>query len=68
VIAPGYIKTDIGRDRPPSPYDTYFATAPVPRVGSPEDFEAIAAYLASDASSFHTGDTIVIDGGWLIKL
>jgi NAD(P)-dependent dehydrogenase (short-subunit alcohol dehydrogenase family) len=31
-----------------------------------EDFAAIAAYLASPASRFHTGDTIVIDGGYTI--
>ena len=47
--------------------DNYFASkTPVPRPGFPSDFEGIAAYLASDASSFHTGDTIVIDGGSLI--
>ena len=32
---------------------------------SPEDFGGIAVYLASDASSWHTGDTITIDGGYL---
>jgi NAD(P)-dependent dehydrogenase (short-subunit alcohol dehydrogenase family) len=30
------------------------------------DFAAIAAYLASPASRFHTGDSIVIDGGYTI--
>ena len=40
--------------------DQYFAgKTPIPRPGYPGDFEAIAAYLASDASSFHSGDTIV---------
>jgi NAD(P)-dependent dehydrogenase (short-subunit alcohol dehydrogenase family) len=68
VVAPGYIRTDIGRDRPPTPHEAYFSTAPLQRIGDPQDFEGIAAYLASDASQFHTGDTIVIDGGWLIKL
>jgi NAD(P)-dependent dehydrogenase (short-subunit alcohol dehydrogenase family) len=36
------------------------------RWGKPDDFAGIAVYLASDASRFHTGDTIVIDGGYLI--
>jgi hypothetical protein len=36
------------------------------RVGSPDDLEGIAAYLVSDASSFHSGDTIVIDGAALV--
>ncbi len=38
---------------------------PVGRWGTPEDFGGIAVYLASDASSWHTGDTITIDGGYL---
>ena len=31
-----------------------------------EDFSGLAVYLASDASRFHTGDAIVIDGGYTI--
>jgi NAD(P)-dependent dehydrogenase (short-subunit alcohol dehydrogenase family) len=38
---------------------------PVGRWGTPEDFAGIAVYLASDASTWHTGDTITIDGGYL---
>lgn len=38
---------------------------PVGRWGTPEDFAGIAVYLASDASAWHTGDTITIDGGYL---
>jgi enoyl-[acyl-carrier-protein] reductase (NADH) len=30
----------------------------------PADFGAIAVYLASEASGYHTGDTFVIDGGY----
>lgn len=40
---------------------------PLGRWGSPEDFAGIAVYLASDASRWHTGDTITIDGGYLKK-
>lgn len=69
-IAPGYIKTEMtGSDEEWSDIDKFFASkTPVPRPGFPADFEGIAAYLASDASSFHTGDTIVIDGASLINL
>jgi NAD(P)-dependent dehydrogenase (short-subunit alcohol dehydrogenase family) len=38
---------------------------PVRRWGVPADFGAIAIYLASDASAYHTGDTFVIDGGYM---
>jgi NAD(P)-dependent dehydrogenase (short-subunit alcohol dehydrogenase family) len=39
---------------------------PMKRWGEPDDFGGIAVYLASDASRFHTGDTIVIDGGYTV--
>jgi len=37
---------------------------PVRRWGKPEDFGAIAVYLMSDASAYHTGDSLLIDGGY----
>jgi NAD(P)-dependent dehydrogenase (short-subunit alcohol dehydrogenase family) len=69
VIAPGYIKTGLTSPQQADPVDKFFAAStPIPRVGYPTDFEGIAAYLASDASSFHSGDTIVIDGAYLIQM
>jgi NAD(P)-dependent dehydrogenase (short-subunit alcohol dehydrogenase family) len=70
TVAPGYIKTGMtGEAAELSQVDKYFASkTPIPRPGYPADFEGIAAYLASDASAFHTGDAIVIDGASLINL
>ncbi len=69
AIAPGWVVTGmtdgfIEGDR--------FETNVKPRIptgrwGRPGDFAGIAVYLASDASSWHTGDTITIDGGYLQK-
>jgi NAD(P)-dependent dehydrogenase (short-subunit alcohol dehydrogenase family) len=68
-IAPGYIKTGMTGEGELGPVDKYFAAKnPIPRPGYTSDFEGIAAYLASDASSFHTGDTIIIDGGCMVNL
>ena len=39
---------------------------PMRRWGSPRDFGGIAVYLMSDASSWHTGDSILIDGGYIL--
>jgi NAD(P)-dependent dehydrogenase (short-subunit alcohol dehydrogenase family) len=40
------------------------ARIPARRWGRPDDFEAIAVYLASPASAYHTGDTLTIDGAY----
>ncbi|TAL02288.1 MAG: SDR family oxidoreductase [Rhodospirillaceae bacterium] len=72
VVAPGYIKTGMSEGADAEQMvqiDKYFASrTPIERPGYIEDFEAIAVYLASDASSFHTGDTITIDGGWMVNM
>ena len=39
------------------------ATTPLRRLGEPDEIAGAVAYLASDASTFMTGQTIVIDGG-----
>jgi len=44
--------------------DKVLPRVPARRWGRPEDFGAIAIYLVSDASSYHTGDTFLIDGGY----
>jgi NAD(P)-dependent dehydrogenase (short-subunit alcohol dehydrogenase family) len=40
---------------------------PLGRPGYPSDIEGPAAYLASDASIFHTGDILILDGGRSVK-
>jgi 2-keto-3-deoxy-L-fuconate dehydrogenase len=42
------------------------ARQPMGRLGKPEEIAALALYLASDDSGFTTGQTHVIDGGWMI--
>lgn len=44
----------------------FIARQPMGRVGAPEEIAALAVYLASDDSSFTTGQAHAIDGGWAI--
>ena len=41
-----------------------FPRIPIRRWGEGRDFGGLAVYLASDASAYHTGDTLVVDGGY----
>jgi NAD(P)-dependent dehydrogenase (short-subunit alcohol dehydrogenase family) len=67
-IAPGWIATDMTeRSQHDDKFnDRVIGRVPMRRWGEPEDFGGIAVYLASDASKFHTADTFVIDGGYLV--
>lgn len=71
VIAPGLIITPMmgPSDGPAAKYleGQYGPITPMRRTGYPEDFEGIGAFLCSDASSFVTGETIKVDGGYMIR-
>jgi len=45
-------------------YASFVARQPLGRLGTPEEVAALAVYLASDESSFTTGQVHIIDGGW----
>lgn len=44
--------------------ETFVSRQPMGRLGTPEEIAALAVYLASDESSFTTGTSQIIDGGW----
>lgn len=69
VVAPGLIMTPMmGEGERARQVEAHFApTIPMKRTGYPSDFEGIGAYLCSDASSFMTGETITIDGGYMVR-
>ncbi|MEQ1706783.1 MAG: SDR family oxidoreductase [Terricaulis sp.] len=68
AIEPGWVKTDMTGALQDNPKftDNVLSRVPSRRWGKPEEFAGIAVYLASDASSFHNGDTIRIDGGYSV--
>ena len=66
AILPGFVDTHLAE---PLIGNSKFVDRVLPRIpmrrwGKPQDFGGIAVYLASDASAYHTGDVILIDGGY----
>jgi len=64
-VAPGLIKTDFARALWEDPERQKAANSSVPlrRIGEPHEIAGAVVYLAAPASSFMTGQTIVVDGG-----
>ena len=64
-VAPGLVKTDFARAlwEDPDNLKRRTASTPLRRIGEPDEIAGAVAYLASDASTFMTGQTIVVDGG-----
>lgn len=69
MLAPGFIMTGMTGNSPQAAAvaEHMAAITPLGRAGDLSDIEGPAAYLASDASKFHTGDILVIDGGRRVK-
>ena len=65
-ILPGWIATEMteGGQSSDAFNSKVISRVPIRRWGEPEDFGGIAVYLASDASRFHSGDTLIVDGGY----
>ncbi|MDD3334742.1 MAG: 3-oxoacyl-ACP reductase [Eubacteriales bacterium] len=62
-IAPSYVDTDMLRAVPEATMQRFLAAIPMGRLGKPEELAAAAAFLASDDSSFITGECLVVSGG-----
>jgi 2-keto-3-deoxy-L-fuconate dehydrogenase len=72
AICPGTVESPSLEQRIAALGDTekarkeFIARQPMGRLGKPEEVAALAVYLASDESSFTTGQIHIIDGGWTL--
>ncbi len=67
AISPGYFRTELTAeilDRPDE-LARIEGRIPMRRLGLPEELGGAAVFLLSDASSYVTGQQIIVDGGWL---
>lgn len=66
AVAPGDVEVRTIDDMPSNAADRrWLRDTPLGRRGQPEDIASVVAFLCSDAAAFVTGQTVVVDGGWL---
>ena len=66
MVAPGVIDTDMNKGRSPEDWEEILADTPLGRIGNPEEVAELIFFLASEKAGFITGQTIGIDGGFVI--
>jgi NAD(P)-dependent dehydrogenase (short-subunit alcohol dehydrogenase family) len=66
AVAPGLVKTDMARALWEPAGERFAAVLPLRRLGEPADIANAVVFLVSDAASWITGHTLVIDGGALV--
>lgn len=65
AISPGVVETDMTRDALSAVRERVLTRFPLGRIATAEDVARMALFLASDAASFVTGQTVAVDGGFL---
>jgi gluconate 5-dehydrogenase len=63
AIAPGFFHSRLADPVIPLAEPSIKATCPIPRIGAEGELKGVCVFLASDASNYITGQTIVVDGG-----
>lgn len=66
AVAPGFIDTDMTKQLPEEKYKQRLSEIKMNRIGKPEEVANVILFLASDLSSYVTGQVIGVDGGMVI--
>lgn len=66
AVAPGIIETAMTESMPEKARAHYLASIALGRAGTPEDVSGVVTFLCSDAARYVTGQTVVVDGGFLM--
>ena len=66
-IEPALIDTDMMNAVPPEKMQAYLAALPMQRMGKPSELAAVAAFLASDDSSYVSGAILIASGSYVTK-
>lgn len=67
AVAPGLVRTDLARALWEDHGDAVASRLPMRRLGEPDDVARLVLFLVSDAASWITGTTVVVDGGAMAR-
>lgn len=67
-VAPGYVNTELTKqNNTPEDIATISSLIPLQRLAEPEEIANLVYFLSSDMNTYITGQTIIIDGGYICK-
>ena len=68
ALCPGWFESEMTEDMAEEGAQSFLqANSPIPRMGLPHELDGALLFLASDASTFMTGQSLVVDGGWTAR-
>ena len=67
AVAPGYIPTGMNRMLEEEDVGQLQKSIPLARVGSPDEIAGVISFLTSPDACYMQGETVVVDGGWLLR-
>nr|HPO49752.1 SDR family oxidoreductase [Spirochaetota bacterium] len=67
AVAPGFIDTDMTKAVSDKAKEEFLKLIPMDKVGEAKDIAEAVAFFASDRAKYITGQTLVVDGGMMLK-